>query len=363
MKSILYITSFVPSVISAGENFSRQLIQDLGKSNKVDLIYFKSPNCKNFINYNFNIKVIKEYKSSFKLKIFNWLKNPKMFPLFNVRYNTKIMNEIEAISKLTHYDFVVLDFSQSFIYGFFIDNNKILIVHDVITQRFSRKLSFLKFWVKYSENLILTQQKSVLFTFSFKDKFLLKKYFNLNSIVTDFFLDEMIFKVFPVKVSNYFVFFGRWNRNDNLNGLIWFFKKVFPFISKEIKIKIIGGDLDDKTKNLLSKFSNVQYLGFVENPYQIISNSKALIAPIFSGAGVKVKIIDSLACGTPVIGTDVALEGINENFNSYLHLCNSPNDFIKKINSFNIELNEKIILKNSFIYNYNNKSIIDFINN
>jgi len=34
--------------------------------------------------------------------------------------------------------------------------------------------------------------------------------------------------------------------------------------------------------------------------------SKALISPLFTGAGIKVKVIEALACGIPVIGTDIA---------------------------------------------------------
>ena len=59
-------------------------------------------------------------------------------------------------------------------------------------------------------------------------------------------------------------------------------------------------------------------LGFVDNPYKIMSESLGLIAPLFHGAGIKVKVIESLACGTPVIGTEVAFEGIDFIENKYL---------------------------------------------
>lgn len=51
-------------------------------------------------------------------------------------------------------------------------------------------------------------------------------------------------------------------------------------------------------------------MGFVENPLDIIYKSAALIAPLFTGAGVKVKVIDAFTTGTPVIGTEIAFEGL-----------------------------------------------------
>jgi hypothetical protein len=56
--------------------------------------------------------------------------------------------------------------------------------------------------------------------------------------------------------------------------------------------------------------NNIDYLGFVDRPLDIIYTSCAVIAPLFTGAGVKVKVIDSFTTGTPVIGTNITFEGL-----------------------------------------------------
>ena len=107
---------------------------------------------------------------------------------------------------------------------------------------------------------------------------------------------------------------------------------------------------------------NIEYLGFVDNPYPIIANAKALISPLFTGAGVKVKVIDALACGTPVIGTDISFEGIDEDFSSFMLLANTPEEFVHKIKTVDITLEDKLNFRKKFISCYSNKSVIRYIN-
>ena len=66
------------------------------------------------------------------------------------------------------------------------------------------------------------------------------------------------------------------------------------------------------------------------------------------GAGVKVKVVESLACGTPVIGTDIAFEGISGVFRDSLFPCGSPEGFAKTLLSFSYSLEQKKALKTKF---------------
>ena len=69
------------------------------------------------------------------------------------------------------YDWVYLDFSQSFVYGLFLHNtSKILMCHDVISQYYLRKKSILNYkWVLRTEKRIFSQNNVTLFSFSEKD--------------------------------------------------------------------------------------------------------------------------------------------------------------------------------------------------
>ena len=103
------------------------------------------------------------------------------------------------------------------------------------------------------------------------------------------------------------------------------------------------------------KPNKINYLGFVQDSYARIVQSSAVIVPLFTGAGVKVKVLDSFTTGTPVIGTDVAFEGIPE-IEGLTNLAISAEDFADKINNFvPCTLEQKILKAKEFrkIYDKN----------
>lgn len=364
MKKILIITPFVPSNIGAGVNYTRLFIEDLSKENEVDVVLFKSKNEEQYNISNTNVKLIKEFRICTFYKFLNCALCFFLFPLFTAKFSIKVLIYLRKTIRKKKYDIVYFDFSQMFLYAKFLKHyNKILMAHDIITQRYSRynNMCVTKFCF-ITENWILHTKHSRIFTFSRKDSNLIHSYFELPSTPTSFYLSRNIINSLPDKLEDYFVFFAMWKRIDNYKGLEWFLKKVLPLIDGEIKLKIIGLGLNVNLIKFIEKKYNIEYLGFVDNPYPIIANAKALISPLFTGAGVKVKVIDALACGTPVIGTDISFEGIDEDFSSFMLLANTPEEFVHKIKTVDITLEDKLNFRKKFISCYSNKSVIRYIN-
>jgi glycosyltransferase involved in cell wall biosynthesis len=361
MKNILFITAFKPSRISAGENFTRLLLDNLAINNAIDLVYFKRADETSFSSSNSNVKTLKEYQINKLNKLLTYIFKPYFFPVFRVRFNNSKKKEVNKLLNEKKYDLVILDYGQTFEVGLNIREKKILIAHDVLFQRYLRHNFLLGLWSKKTENKLLKQENAEIFTFSEKDKSLIYKHYKLNSNVTGFFLDDMVLNATPNLIDDYFVFFARWSRKDNSEGLEWFFDSVYPNLINPKRIKIIGAELDPKTALKLSKF-NVEILGFIENPYLLIANSKALIAPLFNGAGVKVKVVEALACGTPVIGSNVSFEGIDSEFSNFMIECDSSQKYIERINEINFSVEERLNFKTNFVAKNNSNNIIQFVN-
>lgn len=366
-KQILFITAFPPSLIAAGEKYTKLLIDELSKNHKIDLIYFKDKNQLKYDPHNNNIFPIKIIKTGFLKKICNIVLTPLFFPLFTVKFNWFLLIAIKKQLKLKRYDIIYFDFSQTFLYAKYIKHDcKILMSHDVIYQRYERRYNskIINFMCLYSEKIALNCNYNKLYTFSEKDSNLIKLLYKSKSEPTTFFINNNILNVNLNSIkTNYFVFFAMWQRNDNFEGLRWFIENVLPNIKTECAFKIIGMNLPSFFVKEIQKHKNVTYLGFVENPYEIISEAKALISPLFNGAGVKVKVIESLACGTPVIGTSLSFEGITSLTNRECIVANTKEDFVKSIESFNFSFTDKKKLRNLFIETYYNKPVLDYINN
>lgn len=367
MKRILIITAYPVNNKTAGQNYTLQLLNDLSSDYIIDVIYWDYPGHETIIN-NKNINIIGEYKTNTILKtIYHSITNG-LFPLFAVRYNTNIIKWLKQYSD--NYDILYFDFSQTFVFSKYINHPcKIMMCHDIIAQKYERKrFSFLYNWlVKITENRLLNYGNHIL-SFSNKDKLLLEKYYNVKSDIVSFYISQNIIDIDfdKINIDNFFVFYGAWNRKENTDGLEWFLYNVYPNCSN-VRIKIIGGSLNTKIKDLISKYNNIEYLGFVDNPYNIIAKSQALLAPVFSGAGVKVKVIETMALGTPVIGTDIAFEGIeNIKFNNkeILIVANNKNEFINSIKNYSpVDITYKKNIRNKFLAFYDKDKFVEKLKN
>jgi len=349
---ILFITAFPPNRKTAGQNYSRNLLVDLSSEYEVDVLYWDYPNHdveKHPKIHSYNRIFIRKFNKVVNIFI-------PLFPLFTRRFSLKVLRHLRQVSH--NYDLLYFDFSQTFIYSRYIPHPlKVGMTHDVILQKYSRKIyGFLIYpWLKFSERFCMSKLNQI-YSFSYKDQNLLASEYGLNSCVVPFYLDSNILTINlqQIKIEDYFVMYGAWNRSENQESLKWTIDRYPENCSK---LLIIGGALPHELQNIVSKRRNIEYIGFVDNPYPIIAKSKGLIAPLFQGAGVKVKAIESLALGTPVIGTEVTFEGL-PNINKQMMIkIHNKKDLCVAISMFeHISNKDKVEYQLNFKQNYIHKS-------
>lgn len=364
MKKILFITAFPPNRMTAGQNYSRELLSSLVGDFNIDLISFSYPN--HSIEVDRKINILKNYNVSKVSKLISWLQVPFVHPFFAFRFRIDLL--IYLLKNVKNYNCLYFDFSQVFLYSLFLKHPcKIMMSHDVIFQKMKRSK-----WFKFNPvNLLLySTEKNILttadviLTFSKKDKLLLDDLYRLNSNVVSFFIDEKIKQLNyqTIVLERKFCFFGAWNRPENIEGLVWFFEEVFQFTEENIKFEIIGPGLDERILEKIECLNRVEYLGFIDNPYKNIAESLALIAPIFQGAGVKVKVIESLATGTSIFGSELAFEGIDDLGDGSMILCTTAADYIKGINTFPTAiLSKKLKTKLLFEESYSTSKFVEIL--
>lgn len=362
MKNILFLTPFVPSNKAGGENFTRLLLENLSEEFQVDVIYYRYKDDAPYECPNSNVRVVKEIINSTKVKLWNSLRYPTIHPVFAIRFNKELLRFVQKLMKEKKYALMFLDHSQMAIYGtYFPKMKKVLMSHDVMAQRFSRSGNWLnRKLIAAGEGRMMRQPNLITYSFSDKDRKIIKDTYGVESKVTNFFLDKSLVDAVPSKIEKRIVFFGKWKRPDNYDGLKWFFDTIYESIDKSITITIIGKWLPEEFLNHIISMKNVEYLGFVDNPYPLIANSIATISPLFTGAGVKVKVVESIACGTPVIGTEIAFEGLPEKYKNMMLLANDVDSYLKAMD-IDISVKERRRIKNEFIADYKSETIPQFL--
>lgn len=128
------------------------------------------------------------------------------------------------------------------------------------------------------------------------------------------------------------VFVGSFNHHPNGQGVQWLLQHVWPLLTESSKnegLIIIGQNPPD----WLIEFqdSRVRCLGWVEDSGEFVREAKVSVAPLLVGAGVKGKVGEAIANFTPVVGTEIALEGMHLQNGVSAMFADSPEDFAAAI--------------------------------
>lgn len=120
----------------------------------------------------------------------------------------------------------------------------------------------------------------------------------------------------------------KWRHNTD--GVKWFLDNCMDGIRAEIpnaEINLLGKEPPEWLKtNYSSKGANV--IGYVDSVKPYYNSASVYIAPLFVGAGVRIKILEAMAMALPVVATKVAAEGIQAGEQEGLFVSDNPKDFI-----------------------------------
>jgi glycosyltransferase involved in cell wall biosynthesis len=87
-----------------------------------------------------------------------------------------------------------------------------------------------------------------------------------------------------------------------------------------------------KYSNLLDKYKNVYVYGTFEDPVTVYNEVDIIINPVRFGAGIKIKNIEALGSGIPLITLQHGAIGLEDIVNKGLLIAKDENDFTEKLN-------------------------------
>ena len=127
-------------------------------------------------------------------------------------------------------------------------------------------------------------------------------------------------------VPNRIVFSGSFRYRPNYDAMLWFVVEVFPYILEEVPDAhlIITGDHADLP---LPTTENITLVGYVDDIQSMIASSCVSIAPLLSGGGTRLKILEAMAMGTPVVSTSKGVEGLDAIGGEQFFVGNTPEVF------------------------------------
>lgn len=122
------------------------------------------------------------------------------------------------------------------------------------------------------------------------------------------------------------IFTGSFRFFANYDAMYWFLSDIYPFIRASVPqatVTITG----DPAGRDLPHAANVTLTGFVDDIRPWIAESAVSIVPLRIGGGTRLKILEAMALGTPVVTTSKGAEGLAVHDGEHLLIADTPRSF------------------------------------
>jgi len=167
-----------------------------------------------------------------------------------------------------------------------------------------------------------------------------------------------------------FFHIGSMNWQPNIEGMNWFLENIWENVVprlKNIKLVIAG-----KGNTIIFGNKNsdiVQVFDFVENAKKFINEHDIMVVPLLSGSGMRIKIMEGLALGKPIVTTTIGAEGIEITDKENIFIANTPNEMIEIIEfcATNVQKCEEIgknarkLIENKYTQEIISKELLRFL--
>ena len=119
----------------------------------------------------------------------------------------------------------------------------------------------------------------------------------------------------------------------NVEAVRWFLKEVLPILEKEknanFKIVLAGRRMPNWVYKYQSK--NLSIFDNVTAPLSFQEDKTIMIVPLWSGSGIRAKIIEGMALGKTIIATSIGAQGILYEHNKNILIADTPEDLAYQI--------------------------------
>ncbi len=129
------------------------------------------------------------------------------------------------------------------------------------------------------------------------------------------------------------VFVGSMNYHANIEAVRYFVSEVWPDVRRrfpELTFTIVGGNPPPAVVQL-GEIGGVQVTGMVPDVRPYYSDAVAAVVPLLTGGGTRLKILEAMAAGTPVITTPLGCEGLDARDSRHLLIAEHAADWPRAI--------------------------------
>ncbi len=130
----------------------------------------------------------------------------------------------------------------------------------------------------------------------------------------------------PASSGEAILFFGQASWAPNVEGMNRFLELGWPRVTAAVpsaRLRIAGPS-SERAFAAARSTPGVELLGLVDSIVDELLSSRAVVAPLWSGGGTRIKVLEAMASARPVVGTPLAVEQLGFNDGHHGLLADSP---------------------------------------
>jgi glycosyltransferase involved in cell wall biosynthesis len=127
-------------------------------------------------------------------------------------------------------------------------------------------------------------------------------------------------------------FIGGYEHQPNVDAALWLVQEIMPLVWQQqphIECLLVGSNMPDTLLRIARK--GIVPVGYTKDLQEIFNRVRLTVAPLRYGAGLKGKVIESLAAGVPCVCTTIAAEGLGLPESLAARVADSPETLAQTI--------------------------------
>lgn len=120
----------------------------------------------------------------------------------------------------------------------------------------------------------------------------------------------------------------------NRDAVLYMCDHIWPLLKEAVPEStwtIVGASPPSRIKELAAKDDKVVVTGFVDDVRPYMKRAETYLCPMRDGGGTRLKILDALSMGMPIVGTTMAFEGIDIEPERHALVADTPEQFVEQI--------------------------------
>ncbi|MDQ0641804.1 glycosyltransferase involved in cell wall biosynthesis [Pedobacter sp. W3I1] len=302
-----------------------------GRWNETDIKTFKQADLANntyVIKKKPSKKNILYYLLFYKLPNFFYQNRLWFFPLqFPELVTLRFKRAFNRILKNNHYDYIFINYAS---WASVIENNpltkksvKVIDMHDFITAQLQKKVNIGQ---SFNEEIRRISLFDIALAISVEEQYVFSQFCKNRVVLAPMMLDRPE-NFHAVKEKSFDLIYVASDNIHNQKAANWFFNNVYPLLPTGIQICVIG----QINEHLSIKGPNLITINFAEDLSTYYQNAKIALCPMLTGTGTKIKVVEALSYGLPIVCNTRGIDGLINKTNNGCLVSDDPVEFANNI--------------------------------